>query len=150
MKIDATVKKETTYILYGVLFFTAVLQLIFLLLDGFSLFGFRYTWVTPVASLWTDAVMLLDFFLLGMKLQTLIRTASPDDPALQMKVRASASSRFFLKLALLGVGIWLVYWKLTDHSVPDLAALLLPVFFPRLTIGIRTALLRAHEKKGEK
>lgn len=144
-KTDPTVKKETLYVLSGVLFFTALLQLVLLLLASAKVPGISYTWVTPAASLWTDAIMVLDFYLLGRKLQALVDAGDPDDSALQMKMKASASSRFFVKLLLLGVGIWLVYWVFTDHSLSDLAALLLPVFFPRLTLLIRTAILRKRE-----
>ena len=50
-KTDPTVKKETLYVLSGVLFFTALLQLVLLLLASAKVPGISYTWVTPAASL---------------------------------------------------------------------------------------------------
>ena len=139
-KTDSTVKKETLYLLSGVLFFTALLQLVLLLLGSAGLLGVRYTWVTPAASIWTDVIMVLDFYLMGRKLQKIVESGDSANATMQMK--ASSSGRFFLKLILLGLGIWLVYWVFTAHSLSDLVALLLPVFFPRLTLLIRSLVLK--------
>lgn len=146
-RIDPTVKKETLYVFYGLAFFTAILQLVLLLLGYFGVGGFRYTYVTVLSSVYTDVIMLADFFIMGVQLQKYVKSTPPEESAkLQKKVQASASVRAVIKIALLGLGVWLCYKVLTNESVIDLFALLLPVFFPRVSISIRSALLRAKEQ----
>ena len=141
-----TVKKELRYIVSGVLFFTAVTQLVLLLFSSFRLFDYSYG-PLPIAlfgCLYTDLVMVVDFFLLCRTLEKIVDLEDPNRA--KLKLRASSTARSFAKVALVGAGAYFVFYQFTDHSVPDLVALLLPVFFPRITIAFRTLILKKRVK----
>lgn len=139
-KLDGAVKTELRYMISGVLFFSAVMELVLLLLSALGIFGYHYGVWSLLGCLFTDFVMLADFFLLCLTLQKLINTE--DQNRAKLKMRLSSSLRSLAKILLVGGGAALVYYVLTEKSAPDLVALLLPVFFPRLAILFRTLLLK--------
>ena len=143
-QLDSTVKKELLYIVSGVLFFSAVMELVLLLFSSLGLFGYHYGVMSLLGCLYTDFVMIADFFLLCLTLQKVV--AMEDKNRAKLKMRSSSSLRSLAKVALIGAGAYFVFYKLTNRSAPDLVALLLPVFFPRITIAFRTLLLKKRGK----
>ena len=143
-KLNGTVKKELRYILSGVLFFSAVMELVLLLFSALGLFGYRYGIFSLLSCLYTDLVMVADFFLLCLTLQKIVNMEDPNRA--KLKLRSSSSVRSLAKVALIGAGAYFVFYKFTDRSLPDLLALLLPVFFPRITIAFRSLVLKKQGK----
>lgn len=144
-KLDGTVKKELRYMLSGLLFFSALLQCVLAILAVFHAFGYRYGLPSLLGCLYTDCIMFADFFLLCLTLQKLVNA---EDPArAKLKMRSSSSLRSITKILLVGGGAYLVYYQFTAKSVPDLLSLLLPVLFPRVTIAVRSLILKKQGKR---
>lgn len=119
MKIDATVLKETRYMAMWVLIFSVLMQAVFLVLG-------KWNYTVLLGNLLSDAVLVGNFFLMGITVQRALEKEEKDAKA-TMKV--SQLYRLLLLAAVLAVGVAL--------PVFDTWAVVIPVIFPRLAIALR-------------
>lgn len=117
MKVQDATKKETLHIAVGVLGFSAVMELIFLLLH-------RWDLSVLLGNLLGGGWAVLNFFLLGLTVQGMV--ADPDEKRGKTKLQLSYSLRM---LATIGVAIAAI-------QIPGVnwISAVIPLFFPRLTI----------------
>lgn len=130
MKIDQTVKKETTVILIGELIMTAVMLAVYVILKSFD----TKVLISAVSG---SAVAVLNFFIMGITVQKAI--SEQDDKKRQQIVRLSQS----LRLLSIGAVVVLLY---VLFDLPILPAVI-PLFFVRITILIRGIYLGKHGDK---
>lgn len=117
--IDPVVKKETKYISLWVLILSLLMQAVFLILGKWSL---TVLW----GNLLGGGTAILNFFLMGLGVQKAVQKEEKDAKA---TLRLSQSYRFLLLILVAIFGFALEIF----HSV----AVILPLFFPRIAVGIR-------------
>ncbi len=117
MQVQEATRRETGHIALGVLCFSAVMELVFLLIRRWSL---GVLW----GNLLGGGFAALNFFFLGLTVQTIAGEA--DEKRARLKLQGSYSLRMLLTLAVIVVAIKLpfVVWP----------AAVIPLLFPRLTI----------------
>jgi hypothetical protein len=126
MKIDRNVLRETRFVALGTLFFSALEQLVFL---AFGAYGLAVLFGTLLSA----ALGILNFFLLGLTVQKVL-TLGGDEAQAKGLMKLSRSVRTFGMLAVLAVGVLLDCFSTV--------AVLVTVFFPRVTIFIRQLMIR--------
>ncbi len=117
MQVQEATRRETGHIALGTLCFSAVMELVFLLIRRWSpgvLWG----------NLLGGGFAVLNFFFLGLTVQAIASEA--DEKRARLKLQGSYSLRMLLTLAVIVVAIKLpfVVWP----------AAVIPLLFPRLTI----------------
>ena len=116
-KIDDNVKKETLFIAAFTLIFSAVMELVFLLLDYWS-------YKVVLGNLLGFTAAVLNFFLMGYTVQEAVLLEEKD-----AKVKLSQSLRTLMLVAFAAVGC---VFKCFNPI-----AVLLPLLFPRIAILFR-------------
>ena len=118
-KIDETILRETRYIASWVLIFSALTQAVFLVIGK---------WNTAVlfGNLYSSAISVLNFFLMGLSVQ---KALGKDEKDAKAVMKVSMLYRNLLLLVLTAVGILVPF--LSTWTV------VIPLFFPRLAILIR-------------
>lgn len=119
MKVDATVKKETLYILGSCLLLSVVMELVFWLCGHMD-----YT--VPLGNLWGVIIAVLNFFLMGLTIQNSIGL---DEKTASEKLKLSQRLRMLMVIALAAVGVGLPCF--------NSLAVVIPLFFPRIGIAFR-------------
>lgn len=124
VKIDAVVLRETRFVAVGTLFFAAIEQLAFM--------AFR-SWGASVllGTLFSGLAGVLNFFLLGLTVQRALASGDPEQGKTMMKL--SRTVRMLFLLAVLAIGVLL--------DVFSTVAVIITIFFPRLTLIVRQAVL---------
>ena len=117
MRVQDATKKETLHIAVGVFGFSAVMELVFLILCRWDL---SVLWGNLLGGGWA----VLNFFLLGLTVQGMV--ADPDEKRGKAKLQLSYSLRM---LATIGVAVAAI-----QLPVVNWVAAVIPLFFPRLTI----------------
>jgi hypothetical protein len=118
-KIDATVKKETLFIAGFTLIFSAIMELVFLLLGYWS-------YQVILGNLLGYVAAVLNFFLMGYTVQKAVLL---DEDGAKKKVKLSQSLRMLMLVAFAAVGC---IFKCFNPI-----AVLLPLLFPRIAILFR-------------
>ena len=118
-KIDATVRKETLYIAAFTLIFSAVMELVFLLLGYWS-------YKVALGNLLGFTAAVLNFFLMGYTVQEAVLL---DEDGARKKIRLSQSQRMLMLVGFAAVGC---IFKCFNPI-----AVLLPLLFPRIAILFR-------------
>ena len=118
-KIDATVRKETLYIAAFTLIFSAVMELVFLLLGYWS-------YKVALGNLLGFTAAVLNFFLMGYTVQQAVLL---DEEGARKKIRLSQSLRMLMLVGFAAVGC---IFKCFNPI-----AVLLPLLFPRIAILFR-------------
>ncbi|MEG1754230.1 MAG: ATP synthase subunit I [Ruthenibacterium sp.] len=133
MKIQKTVAHETLHITVGTLALAVGMNLVFVLLGKWNL---TVLWGTLLGC--TAAV--LNFLLLGITVQLMAQ--DENEKRGKLKLQLSYSLRMLVMLAVVVLGI-----KVSCFSWP---AVVLPLLFPRITIGIMQLLgmYKPEKKKG--
>lgn len=121
-KIDSTVWKETRYIFLSVLILSLFMQSVFLLIG-------QWNYTVLLGNLLSGSCAVLNFFLMGMTLQSAMEK---EEKAAKAAMRMSQSLRMVMVFAVAAVGTLL--------SCFHTAAVLVPLFFPRIAIGLRPLL----------
>lgn len=124
MKIDAVVLRETRFVAVGTLFFTAVEQLVFMALRRWGL-------SVLLGAVLGGGAAVLNFLLLGLTVQRALETG--DGEAGKQIMKLSRTLRMLGLLAVLALGVAL--------DAFSTVAVLVSVFFPRLTLIVRGAVL---------
>ena len=137
MKIDATVKKETKYIVFGMLIMSALMHAVFLVLGKWHV-GVIYS------NLLVGGAMVLNFFVMGMTVQKAISCGDP------VKAKAMATTSQIVRLiaiaAIVAVGALLS--NAPGRSGPfEFWALIPPLFFNRITVMVRNVIVKKEEAK---
>ena len=117
IKIDDAVRKETKYIAFWVLVFSAVMQLAFFFSDHWD---FTVLW----GNLLTGVAVVVNFFLMGLTIQKALEKEEKDA---RNFMKLSQTYRFLFLVAVVAIGAALF----------SLWAAIIPVFFPRVAILIR-------------
>ena len=117
MKIQEATRRETAHIALGTLAFSAVMNLVFLLLGRWDI---TVLWGTLLGG----GFAVLNFFLLGLSIQRL--AAAADEKRGRAALQLSYSTRMLatVLVAALAVALPCFCWP----------AAVIPLFFPRLTI----------------
>ena len=124
MKIDRVVWRETRFVAVGTLFFAALLQLAHLAVSAWDL-------SVLLGTLLSSGAGVLNFLLLGVTVQRALAMGDPEraKAALQLSQRL----RMLGLLAVLAVGVVL--------DVFSSVAVIVSIFFPRMTLIVRRAVL---------
>ncbi len=133
MKVDKTVRLETGYIVAGTLILSVFMEAVFLVIG-------QWDYTVLLGNLLGGGAAVLNFFLMGLTVQKAV-LMNEKDAALKMKSSQSMRTLMLFVVALLGIQVpWF-------HFV----AVLIPLFFPRITITCRGfALKKAQNNGGEK
>lgn len=131
-KVDATVKKETLFILTVTVILSIILQSVFLIINKWDitvLFG----------NLLSGTAAVLNFFLMGLTVQ---KSVGMEEKRAKSNMQLSLTLRnaFLLIVAVVGVLI---------PEVFNLFTVLIPLFFPRIAIFIRTFTKKGEDKNAE-
>ena len=118
-KIDATVLKETTYILLWVLALSVLMQAVFLILH-------RWDYTVLLGNLLTGGAAVLNFFLMGLTIQ---RVLGKEEKEARTAIRVSQLYRNLAMLLIVGAAVL--------APVFHVWASVIAVFFPRSAILFR-------------
>ena len=118
-KIDATIIKETRYILYWMLVLSALTQAVFLVIG-------RWDHTVLLGNLLSGATMVLNFFLMGLFIQSAV---SKNEEDAKKTLKLSQTYRFLILIAVLAVGVGLPSFSTWT--------VIIPMFFPRIAIAFR-------------
>lgn len=121
MKVDKVVKKETINMGLGILVCSAMTQIVFLIFKAYSL-------AVLLGSIYGGAIALLNFFLMGITVQSV--TKLEDENMAKKKMQFSYSMRQLGLVLLLGAGMYIAVNFQIFHWLP----ILLAVVYPRLII----------------
>ena len=122
--VDAVVKKETGYILLGAVILSIIMELVFLLL------GF-WNYTVLLGNVLATAVSTFSFFLMGLTVQ---KSVGLDEETARRKMKSSHSLRFLMIVVVVIIGAILPWF--------NIIALLIPLFFNRITVPVRSAIHR--------
>ncbi len=117
MQVQQATRRETGHIALGVLVFSAVMHLVFLVIGRWEL---GVLW----GSLLGGGFAVCNFFLLGLTVQAVANET--DEKRAKLKLRGSYTGRMLLTLAVVVLAV-----KVPCFVWP---AAVIPLFFPRLTI----------------
>lgn len=117
--IEPAVKKETAYIAGWSLLLSVVMELVFWIVGAMD-----YT--VPLGNLLGVAASLLNFFLMGLTIQSAVGL---EEKAASAKLKLSQRLRMLMVLVLAVLGLVLPCF----HTI----AVLVPFFFPRIAISFR-------------
>lgn len=117
--IEPAVKKETAYIAGWSLLLSVVMELVFWIVGAMD-----YT--VPLGNLLGVAASLLNFFLMGLTIQSAVGL---EEKAASAKLKLSQMLRMLMVLVLAVLGLALPCF----HTI----AVLVPFFFPRIAISFR-------------
>ena len=129
MKIDAAIWREVRFVAVGTAFFSALLQLVYLAIG-------RWTVAVLLGTLLSAVAGIANFLLLGITVQSALAIGDPDGAKARLKL--SQITRMFGMLAVLAVGVLLPCFSTV--------AVIVSVFFPRMTLIVRQAVLAKRNK----
>ena len=130
MKIDAVIWRETRFVAVGTAFFSALMQLVYLLIGAWDLSVLLGTLLSAFAGVG-------NFLLLGIAVQKALATGDPDSAKAQLKL--SQMLRMFGLLAVLAVGVLLDCFSTV--------AVIISIFVPRMTLIVRQAVLAKRNRQ---
>lgn len=131
IKADKTVINETKYIAYSLVLMSLILQSVFLVLK-------KWDYTVLLGNLLTDAVMLANFFLMGLGIQKALQKGEEN---VKNIMKASHSLRTLMIFAVVVVGV--------AFPVFNTVSVIIPVFFPRIAILLKPLLQNKIKKSGE-
>ncbi len=118
-KIDAVVLKETKYIALWVLLQSLLLQAVFLVIGKWDV-------TVLLGNLLSGTLGILNFFLMGLSVQ---KALTKEEKEAKTVMKLSQTYRTLLLLVVAAVGVSL--------SCFHTWAVIIPLFFPRIAVGIR-------------
>ena len=130
MKIDAVIWRETRFVAVGTAFFSALMQLVYLLIGAWDLSVLLGTLLSAFAGVG-------NFLLLGIAVQKALATGDSDSAKAQLKL--SQMLRMFGLLAVLAVGVLLDCFSTV--------AVIISIFFPRMTLIVRQTVLAKRNRQ---
>lgn len=118
LKLNDTVKKETLYIAYWVLIFSAVMEAVFLIIGKWDIY-------VLLGNILGGGTGVLNFLLLGITVQ---KAVNKDEKEAKNFMKASQGLRTFMLFVIAALGAAL--------SVFNIWSTLISLLFPRLAIAI--------------
>ncbi len=118
-KIDSTVIHETKFIALAVIFFSAVTELVFLIIG-------KWDYTVLLGNLLSGCAAVLNFLLMGITVQNAL---AKDEKSAKNAVRLSQNLRLLMLFAAAALGVLLPCFNTVTA--------LLPLFFPRIAVMIR-------------
>ncbi len=137
MKVDKVVKKETINIAIGILICSVITQFIFLIIG-------RYSLGVLLGSVYGGAVVLLNFFLMGLTVQNATKIA--DQKEAKKRIQFSYSMRQLGLFLLIGAGMYIATTSGVFHWFP----ILISIIYPRIIIAAETMYEKKMELQGGK
>ncbi len=131
IKADKTVINETKYIAYSLVLMSVIMQSVFLILG-------RWNYTVLLGNLLTDAVMLANFFLMGLGIQKALQKGEENVKNI-MKVSHSLRTLMIFAVVVIGVAF----------PVFNTVSVIIPVFFPRIAIFFKPLIQSKLKKSGE-
>lgn len=119
VKIDKTVLKETRFIAIGVIIMSVLMQSVFLIL-------MRWNYKVLLGNILSGTVAVLNFFLMGITVQ---KAVQKDEKQAANTMRLSQTARNVMLFAVAAIGVL--------APIFNTITVLLPLFFPRITIMLR-------------
>lgn len=119
-KIDATVKKETIYVAKWEIVLTVVMLAVFLVLK-------RFDWTVLAGAILGAVTAVVNFLLMGLTIQGAIGLEEKDA---RTRLKGSQNLRMVMQTIVGVLGAALPCF--------NLAAVLIPLFFPRIAVMIRS------------
>lgn len=134
LRIDDTVKKETTYIAVWTLIFSVILQAVFLIIGKWDITVF-------LGNVLSYAVSILNFFLIGLTVQ---KAVEKEEKEAKDTMKLSQSLRMLMIFAVVCVGV--AFPVFNNWSV------IIPLLFPRVAIALSSVLRKekSSEEEGKK
>lgn len=123
-KIDATVRRETMYVAAWVAILTVVMFAVFLVFGAFD-------WTVLAGGLLGALTAVANFLLMGLTIQGAIGLEEKDA---RTRLRGSQNLRLLMQLVVGILGAAL--------PVFNMWAVLIPLFFPRVAVMVRSRLIR--------
>lgn len=123
-RIDATVRKETIYVAVWEVVLTAVMLAAFLVAKAFD-------WTVLTGALLGSVTAVLNFLLMGLTIQGAIGL---DEKDARTRLRGSQNLRMVMQTVVAVLGA----------SLPcfNLWAVLIPLFFPRIAVMVRSRFIK--------
>lgn len=118
-KTDATVLKETKYILLWVLVLSALMQAIFLVIG-------KWDYTVLLGNVLSGIAVVLNFFLMGITVQ---KALEKDENDAKNTMKVSQLYRFLFLAIVIIIGVVLPCFNVWTVFIP--------VFFPRIAIAFR-------------
>lgn len=131
MKIDETVRRETVNIAIGTLILSVLMESVFLLLG-------KWDYTVLLGNLLGMFGAIMNFFLMGLTVQSAVRQ---EQKGATTKMKASQMLRMLMLFVVAILGAVLPCFQIF--------AVLIPFFFPRITIMCRFFSLKKAEKKAQ-
>ena len=119
IKANDTIKKETKYIAYFCLILSVLMQAVFVLLK-------RWDYTVILGNLLSYALAVLNFYFMGLTVQ---KAVSMDEKDAKKLMKSSQGLR--------NAGIFLIVVIGVVASCFNTAAVIIPVFFPRVAVSFR-------------
>lgn len=116
-KVDATVRRETTYILLWVLVLSVLMQVVFLVLRQWDI-------TVLLGNALSGGAAVLNFFFMGLTVQ---KALEKDEKDAKTAMKLSQTWRMLFLVVVAAVGA----------AFLDLWAVVIPLFFPRIAISFR-------------
>ena len=121
-KIDEVVLRETEYIAIWTMLFSLLMQSVFLVIG-------KWDYTVLLGNILSEAAVILNYFLIGITVQ---RALEKDEKDAKSTMKLSQLYRFLLLFAVIILGVLLPCFNTW--------AAIIPVFFPRFAISLRSLL----------
>lgn len=120
LKVDETVRQETINMAIGTIILSALMESVFLLIG-------RWDYTVFLGNLLGGFAAVINFFLMGLTVQSAIQQ-SEEDAKMKMKTSQTMRMQMLFVVALIGVIL----------SCFNIVAVMVPLFFPRIIITLRS------------
>ncbi len=130
IKIEPAVKQETKHIVIGVLIMSVIMEIVFVAIG-------RFDYTVLLGNLLGGGYAIVNFFLMSLAVQKSVLKDTPEEA--KLVIQNSYTRRLLLLAAVLIVGFRMPYFYWV--------AVVIPLFFPRITIFIKTRPI--FQRKGE-
>ena len=122
--IDQTVRKETGYISFSVLILSLLMEAVFLIIE-------KWNYTVLLGNVLSTAAAILNFFLMGLTIQN---ATKKEEKEARNKMKLSQSLRMMMLFVTAAIGCLVPCFHI--------AAVLIPLFFPRIAIAFRAMFLK--------
>ena len=119
IKVDKTVKRETTYIALFVLALSVLMQAVFLIIG-------QWDYTVLLGNVLSYIATVLNFFLMGLTVQ---KAVTKDEKQAANIIRRSQSLRMLMLFVIAILGVTLPFF--------NLFAVLIPLLFARIAVAFR-------------
>lgn len=127
--IDQAVRKETGYIAFSAIILSALMESVFLIIG-------KWDYTVLLGNVLSVAAAVLNFFLMGITVQ---KVTQMEEKTAQNRIKASQAFRMLFLFIIAAIGAWV--------SCFHIAAVLIPLFFPRIAIGVQPLLQKNNKNE---